>query len=65
MVDDRAKALVSRHIDLSLCGDVRIVRKQTRVLEQLVSIDRRLGDVLQAHHEKLQCLPRIDREQLP
>ena len=65
MVEDRAKIRGSRHIDVGLCGYMGIVRQQTRVVEQLLSIDRGLGDVLKAHHEKLQCLPRIDREQLP
>src|SRR5437899_10151190 len=45
----REESVSSRHS----APAVSIIR-QTRVVEQLLSIDRRLGDVLQAHHEKLQ-----------
>ena len=65
MVEDRAEIRGSRHIDVGLCGDLGIVRQQAGVVEQLLSIDGGLGDVLQAQNEKLQCLPMIDREQFP
>ena len=65
MVEDRAEIRGSRHIDVGLRGDLGIVRQQAGVVEQLLSIDGGLGDVLKAQHEKLQRLPMIDREQLP
>ena len=63
MVEDRAEVPRSRHIEVGLGRYLGIVRQQAGVVEQLLSIDRGLGDVLQTQHEKLQRLPMIDREQ--
>src|SRR5260370_24702266 len=65
MVEDRTEIRGGRHIDGGLRGDLGIVRQEAGVVEQLLSIDGGLGDVLKAQHEKLQRLPMVDREQLP
>jgi len=65
MVEDHAKIRGSRHIDVGLRGYLRVVRQQAGVVEQLLSIDAGLGQVLKAQNEKLQRLPMINREQFP
>ena len=64
MVEHRAETRRRRQVGVGVRGDLGVVRQQAGVVEQLVSIDGGLGDVLQAHHEKLEGLPMIDCEQL-
>jgi hypothetical protein len=39
------------------------VCKHTRIVEQLLAIDGRLGDILQAYHEKLKDPTMVSRKQ--
>jgi hypothetical protein len=64
MVEDRAEICGSRQIDVGLRRCLSVVRQQAGVVEQLLSVDGGLGEVLKAQNEKLQRLPMIDREQL-
>jgi hypothetical protein len=41
------------------------MRKHARVVEELLSVNAGLGDVLKAHHEELQRTTLVDREQFP
>jgi hypothetical protein len=65
LVEDRAEIRGSWHVDVGLRGYLRIVRQQAGVVEQLLSIDGGLGDVLKTRNEELQRLPMIDRQELP
>ena len=65
LIENHAEIRGSRPIDVGLCGDLRVVREHTGVVEQFLAIDGGLGDVLKAQDEELQRLPMIRRDQFP
>lgn len=63
MIEDRAESCRSGHLLIGFGGDERVVRQHAGVVQQLLAIDCRPGDVLKASKEKFQRLPIVRCEE--
>ena len=63
-IEDRAETRWRPKVDGWMCGNLGVVRKHARVVEQLLAVDGRLGHVLQPYKKELERPRMIDREQL-
>ena len=62
VIEDGAKRRGRRHLEFGGRGDLRVVRQHARVVQQLLTIDARIGDVLKTRDEELERATLIDGE---
>ncbi len=65
VVEDRAQIFGGRPIGRGPRRDLGVVREDAGVVQQLLPIDGRVGDIPKTHEKKLEDVPLIGREQFP
>ena len=60
LVEDDAEVFRRGNLRFGVHGDLRVVRQHAGVVEQLLTIDSGIRDVLQTRHEELECAALVD-----
>src|SRR5688572_26275800 len=63
LLEDDAEVFRRGHLEFDAYGDLRVVRQYAGVVQQFLSIDPALRNVLQAHDEELECATFVYGEQ--